>query len=287
MKRTPCIFLASSLTLATSMASLLTSGIPVLAQTPAPPSTTLDGGIQGIATNPPAVLQELLERQMEAANQQNLPQLMATYSPTFEHADGLNFDQTEAALQTLWQHHPQLTYQAEIQSWQKQGSDLVATVLTEIKGSQVSERGEFQLLSRTTTLNRYRPNPEADQQLQLIEQKVLRESSSLTSGSAPPTVTLQLPESVRPGSTYSLSAVVDEPLGSNVLLGTAIEESITPKRYTDDASYPLEPLQAGGIFRQADAPSEAGSQWISVMLVGQSGIRLESRRVIITDRLLP
>ncbi|MFQ3584493.1 MAG: hypothetical protein SNJ85_06120, partial [Cyanobacteriota bacterium] len=128
-------------------------------------------------------------------------------------------------------------------------------------------------------------DPDNPEQLLLIDQEVLREASTLTSGSAPPTVTLNLPDVVKPGSTYSLQAIVAEPLTHSLLLGAVTEQPITPSGYPAVTSFPLEPLQAGGIFRQADAPKEPGAEWISVMLVNQTGITLESRRLTVSDRL--
>ncbi|MEN9230523.1 MAG: nuclear transport factor 2 family protein [Thermostichus sp. DG02_5_bins_236] len=252
-----------------------------------PAPTQLEGGIQRQVLNPPPeALIDLLNQQIEAANQRDLAGVMATYSPEFRHRDGLDREGLERAIQTLWDNHPDLTYSAQIESWRQVGPDIIADVSSQLQGSQASVRGSFQVKASTLVRNRYRPDPTNPEQLLLIDQEVLREASTLTSGSAPPTVTLSLPDVVKPGSTYSLQAIVTEPLTRSLLLGAVTEQPITSSGYPAVTSFPLEPLQAGGIFRQADAPKEPGAEWISVMLVNQTGITLESRRLTISDRLV-
>ncbi len=247
----------------------------------------LEGGLQRKVLNPPPeALVDLLNRQIEAANRRDLEGVMATYSLEFRHRDGLDREGVERAIQTLWDHHPDLIYSAQIESWRQVGPDIVAEVSGRMQGSQASVRGNFQVEASTLVRNRYRPDPSNPEQLLLVEQEVLREESTLTSGSAPPTVTLSLPQVVKPGATYSLQAIVAEPLTRSLLLGAVTEQPINPAGYLEGTSFPLEPLQAGGIFRQADAPQEPGAEWISVMLVNQTGITLESRRLTISNRLL-
>jgi hypothetical protein len=276
------------------LASALCLGIPFMASgdalaQSAPTElaqTELEGGIQRqVSSPPPAALVDLLNQQIAAANQRDLQGVMATYSPEFRHRDGLDREAVERSIQTLWDNHPDLTYSAQIESWRQVGPDIIADISSQLEGSQASVRGSFQVEASTLVRNRYRPDPANPEQLLLIDQEVLREASTLTSGSAPPTVTLNLPDVVKPGSTYSLQAIVAEPLTRSLLLGAVTEQPITPSGYPEVTSFPLEPLQAGGIFRQADAPKEPGAEWISVMLVNQTGITLESRRLTVSDRL--
>ncbi len=248
--------------------------------------TTLDSSLEQTRTPAPAQLQSVIDQQIEFANQQDLESLIELYAPQFSHADGLDRDQVAQALQQLWETHPDLTYTAQLESWEQQGSDWIAVIATRIEGRQQSERGPFNLDAVVEVENRYRPDPDNPEQLQLVEQAILRESSTLTSGTLPPPVTLKIPETVRAGSIYKLEAIVTEPLGNNVLLGAVIEEPINPLDYIQPISFPLEPLQAGGLFRQADAPDEPGSEWISLMLVSDDGIRVESRRILVTEDLL-
>jgi hypothetical protein len=246
--------------------------------------TTLDSRLETSQSPLPEALKELLDRQISAANTQDLEAVMATYHPEFQHGDNLSLVQMEEAIADLWRKHENLEYEVAIKSWDDRGPDLVATLVTEVDGRQRSDRGSFRMNGLQEVRNYYRPDPENPEELLLLKQEIIRESYTLTSGDAPPTVTMKLPDIVQTGSTYDLEAIVEEPLRDNVVLGTVIEEPITAARYTQDSSYPLEPLQAGGLFRTADAPSQPGKEWISVMLVSQGGITLESRRITITDQ---
>ncbi len=242
----------------------------------------LESGIQKQVSAPaPAPLVEWLQEQIEAANRRDLERVMAGYSPGFRHRDGLDRQGVEEAIRTLWEAHPQLTYSAEIISWRQVGPEIVAEIASQVQGSQSSARGEFQVQASALVRNRYRPDAANPEQLLLVDQEVLREASTLTSGSAPPTLTFELPEVVKPGSTYSLQAIVAEPLTQSLLLGAVDERPVAAADYLDLTSFALEPLQAGGLFLQADAPPEAGAEWISVMLVNQSGLVVESRRLTI------
>jgi hypothetical protein len=265
------------------LALSLSWGIPlagqVLAQTP---PLRLESGLQRQVSAPaPAALVEWLNEQIAAANRRDLPKVMAGYSPDFRHRDGLDRQGVEEAIRKLWDAHPELTYSAQIVSWRQIGPEIVAEIASQVQGSQASGRGEFQVKASVLVRNRYRPDAANPGQLLLVEQEVLRESSTLTSGSAPPTVTVKLPEVVKPGSTYSLQAIVAEPLTQSLLLGAVAERPVAGASYLDVTSFALEPLQAGGIFLQADAPPEAGAKWISVMLVNQSGLVVESRRLTV------
>ncbi len=246
--------------------------------------TTLDSRLETLQSPLPDALQQLLDRQIKAANAQELDAVMASFHPDFEHEDGLSLAQMQEAIVDLWAKHENLNYEIAVKSWENRGPDLVVTLVTEVEGRQRSDRGSFQMNGLQEVRNHYRPNPENPDELLLLKQEVIRESYTLTSGAAPPTVTLKLPDIVETGSTYDLEAIVEEPLRNNVVLGTVIEEPITAARYIQDSSYPLEPLQAGGLFRTADAPNQPGKEWISVMLVSQGGITLESRRITITDQ---
>lgn len=227
--------------------------------------------------DPKADLQDWLQRQLNAANEQGLEAFFETYSPDFNHQDGLNLEQTRTALSDLWESYDPLTYGGRLQTWERRGSDLVATFEIDLAGEQLSDRGSLDLVGSQVVQNRFRVTE--DGSLLLINQEVISEAMTLTSGDNPPTVTLRLPDQIKPGSAYRLEAIVQEPIHRSLLLGTFIDEPVAADRYLEVSSFPLEPLQAGGIFRQADAPDQPGSDWISFMFVNQGGITLESRRI--------
>ncbi len=226
--------------------------------------------------DPKADLQDWLQGQLAAANEQDLDSFFKAYSPDFSHQDGLNLEQTRTALSDLWESYDPLTYSGRLQTWERRGSDLVATFEIDLAGEQLSDRGSLALVGSQVVQNRFRVTEDG---LLLINQEVISEAMTLTSGDNPPTVTLRLPDQIKPGSSYRLEAIVQEPIHRSLLLGTFIDEPVAADRYLEVSSFPLEPLQAGGIFRQADAPNQPGSDWISFMFVNQGGITLESHRI--------
>jgi hypothetical protein len=76
----------------------------------------------------------------------------------------------------------------------------------------------------------------------------------MTTGAKPPTVNMKLPEQVRVGQSYNLDAVVQEPLGDDLMLGAAVEEPVKAERFVKPAPVDLELLSSGGIFKVGRAP---------------------------------
>lgn len=176
------------------LALTLSWGIPLPSKAAAQAAPLpLESGIQKQVSAPaPAPLVKWLQEQIEAANRRDLEEVMAGYSPDFRHRDGLDRQGVERAIRKLWEAHPQLTYAAEILSWRRLGPEIVAEIASQVQGSQSSARGEFQVQASALVRNRYRPNAAKPEQLLLVEQEVLREASTLTSGSAPPHRHLQV-----------------------------------------------------------------------------------------------
>ena len=246
---------------------------PVLAQTAVP-----DGGDRYVAAvSIPAELQTAVDEMLEAANNRDLDEVLSLYDEDFEHGDGLNLEEVSAAISNFWEAHPELDYQSSIENWEKVADGYEATIVTDVTGIQASERGDFDLVASSTVLNRFAMNEEGE--LLLVGQEVLKESSQLVSGENPPEVTVTMPTKVSVGSEFDVEAIVEEPLGDTLLLGAAIEEPINAEAYSDSPALPLQPLQAGGLFRRADAPDRPGAEWVSVMLVSDGGIFIEGRRL--------
>lgn len=266
--------LAGSIALATCAGIAL----PALAQSASSSSRLV--AAQGTV---PDALQIAVDEAIARANAGDLDGVMELYSPNFEHADGLDADQTRQAIARLWQKHSELEYEATIASWERQGEAIEAIVQAELTGLQDSPRGDLQLAGTSTLRNRYIPDPESGE-LRLLAQTVLTEATTLTSGDRPPQFDLKLPEYVAMGAEYDLEAIVTEPLGERVLLGAAIDGAADIESYQADLPFPLQPLQAGGLFRRAEAPFKPSSEWISVMLVGDGGMTIEARRLNIVRR---
>ncbi|MFM7887625.1 MAG: hypothetical protein ACKPCM_13255 [Pseudanabaena sp.] len=212
----------------------------------------------------------------KAASNQDIEAVMKYYAPTFNHADGLTRDRYKQLLRELWQRYKTISYRTEISKWDKQGDMITAETVTMVQGAKGSENDNFKLDARIISTQTYK---NINGQLQVTSQQVISEQSSLSTGEAPPMVKLRVPELIGVGRQYVLDAIVTEPLGTNLLLGAAIEEPVEAKNYLNDNTINLKPLRAGGLFKIGQAPFSSGDRWISVVLVRESGITITSQRL--------
>lgn len=221
---------------------------------------------------PPANLSSLLTSLDAAANSHNANTVVEFYDPGFKHSDGLNRTSLQNALTNLWKRYPNMAYRTELKSWKQEGKAIVAETVTQITGTKQEGDREFKLSSQL----------EARQWIEnqkIVRQEVLNERSQITSGANPPTLKVTLPEQVRSGQEFSFDAVVQEPLGDDLLLGTAIEEPIKPEGFLDDTTAKLEPLPSGGIFKVGKAPRNAEQHWLSAIVVRHDGITMVTQRL--------
>ncbi|MBD2460760.1 nuclear transport factor 2 family protein [Oscillatoria sp. FACHB-1407] len=212
-----------------------------------------------------------------AANQRNLDGVMQFFGRNFVHADGLTRSRYEDALQDLWERYPVLTYQTEINTWQQEGAAIVYETTTTITGTQVINGQDFALNSTMRSRQRLENG-------RIVRQETLSEQSRVTTGENPPTVDMQLPEQVMIGRSFNFDAIVQEPLGTRLLLGSAIEEPINTNQYFTAAPVDLELLSAGGLFKVGRAPALPDSRWISAVIIREDGITLETRRLRVVGR---
>ncbi|MDB9459250.1 nuclear transport factor 2 family protein [Dolichospermum circinale CS-1225] len=222
--------------------------------------------------NAPSTLTKLLTQIDTAANQGNVKAVMQFYSPTFTHSDGLNRKGMEQALTGLWKRYPQLRYTTKLESWKSQGNTIIAETVTNISGLPAS--GNNNLTLQSTIKSRQKVTG-----LKIVHQDILSERTQLTAGSKPPQVEIKLPQRVKVGEKYSFDAIVQEPLGEDFLLGTAIEEPIQANKFLKPTIANLQFLNVGGLFKIGRAPSTPGTQWISAV------IRRGENMTIITQRL--
>ena len=159
----------------------------------------------------PASLVQTIDQIDTAANQRDLKALMQFYGPKFNHADGLNRQRYEQAVREFWERYSTLNYDTELLSWEQNGDILTAETLTTITGAQTVGEHNFQLTATVKSRQQF------DGQ-RMIRQEILSEKSSLSAGDKPPTVEVRLPETVSVGQRYNLDAIVQEPLGEDVLL---------------------------------------------------------------------
>jgi hypothetical protein len=222
-------------------------------------------------TAPPELLQWLADLDA-AASEGDVDQVMQFYSPEFLSDDGLTHGDMETALASLWQQYPGLTYETQLLSWEMQGDALVTETMTLVTGTPTVGDRPFEF---TSTL-------EARQTIvdqAITAQTVLAEETVLMSGTRPPTVQINLPETVVVGRSFVFDAIVQEPLGDGRLLGAAIDEPVTLDSYLNPVDVRLNLLPAGGLFKVGRAPDSPGSYWISAVLVRDDGMTMITRRL--------
>ena len=236
-------------------------------------------GIPADAVTPetaPAELASAIAAIETAANAQNIDQLMALYSNDFQGPDGFTREQYQSTLSEFWSQYSSLTYEVELLSWENDGTGLVAETSTTITGSQRLIGREMVLTAELRSRQRYENG-------QVVSQEILAEETQLTSGDAPPTVTVQLPETVAPGDEFSFDAIVEEPLGDRTLLGLAFDEGVTATDFLLPRPVDLEALAAGGLFKVGKAPTQPDQRWISSVLVRADGLVIDTRRLTISN----
>lgn len=220
----------------------------------------------------PAELTTFLSGVDAAANTHNAANVLAFYAPTFQNSDGLTRSQLETSLGNLWKRYTNLAYRTELKTWKQEGKALVADTVTYITGTKQEGDREFKLAAEL----------EARQYIEagkLVRQEILNERSQITSGEKPPTVKINLPEMVKRGQEFNFDAVVQEPLGDDLLLGAAIEEPIKPEGFLDDTTAKLEPLNSGGIFKVGKVPGQGKQHWLSAVIVRHNGITMITQRL--------
>ncbi|MEA5514357.1 nuclear transport factor 2 family protein, partial [Nodularia sp. UHCC 0506] len=205
-------------------------------------------------SNTPTELRNLLTQMDRAASQGDIKGVMQLYSPNFIHGDGLNAQSLEKSLIALWKRYPQLRYSTQLQSWKAEGNAIVAETVTNITGLPSANSNNLALNATITSRQRI-------EGAKIVSQEILSERSLLTSGSKPPQIDVNLPQQVKVGQQYSFDAIVQEPLGDDLLLGTAIEEPVQVSKYLNPTSVDLEALKSGGIFKLGRAPSTPGNRW--------------------------
>jgi hypothetical protein len=211
-----------------------------------------------------------------AASKQDLQGVMRFYPDDFRHGDGLSKQKLRESLEVLWQRYKNIQYRTEIVKVEPKGENYSVETTTQIKGNQGQGKSEFKLVANLTSVQVYQIRGD---NWQIVSQDIISEKSTLISGEKPPTVELRLPEIIGIGRQYALDAIVTEPLGASLLLGGVVEEKVNPANYIKDATIDLEALSSGGIFKIGQAPYSEGDRWISVVLVQENGITINSQRL--------
>lgn len=224
----------------------------------------------------PSELSTILSQVDAAANSRSTSQLTLLYTGEFTNSDNLNRDKMLEALTELWKRYPNLNYRTEVQSWEHREGGFTVETVTNISGTteQDGTKTKFQstLRSRQIINN-----------LRITNQEILTEITQINIGRNPPTVRINLPEQVRVGQQYSFDAIVQEPLGDDLILGAALEEAVSRDRYLNPADLELNLLQSGGIFKVGRAPLRPEPRWISAVLIRGGGTTVITQRLRVVD----
>ncbi|MGK7918445.1 MAG: nuclear transport factor 2 family protein [Trichodesmium sp.] len=226
----------------------------------------------------PDELTDILEKIDRAASRQDLEDVMDFYSNDFTNSDGLDRESLEKALVKFWQIYQSVEYRTEVKSWESEGNTIVAETVTYITGVQQTKDRDIMLKSTITSKQRYEDE-------KIVEQEILAEQNQLTSGKEPPTIDVNLPEKVKVGEKYDFDVIVEEPLGEQIMLGTAFAESINENSYNfEPDNFKLQVLSSGGIFKIGEAPKTAQDQWLSAVLMRKGGITISTYRLVVEEK---
>ena len=239
--------------------------------------TTTPVQAQGSTKPAPAELTNLINQLDSASNSHNPVTVARFYSPNFTHSDGLGHQTLQNALTALWKRYPSLNYRTELKTWKPDGSGFLAETVTYITGTQREGNHEYKLNSTLEVRHRV-------ENQKIVRQEVLSERSQLTAGANPPTLKINLPQEVRAGQEFVFDAIVQEPLGDDLLVGTALEESVKPEGYLNVTTANLEALPSGGIFKVGKAPMNSENHWLSAVVVRHDGITMVTQRLRIVGR---
>lgn len=224
----------------------------------------------------PSELSTILSQVDTAANARSTSQLTLLYTGEFTNSDNLDRDKMLEALTALWKRYPTLNYRTEVQSWEHISGGFMVDTVTNISGT--TEQDGTTTKFQSTIRSRQIIN-----NLRITNQEILAERTQITIGSNPPTVRINLPEQVRVGQQYSFDAIVQEPLGDDLILGAALEEAVSRDRYLNPADLELNLLQSGGIFKVGRAPLRPEPRWISAVLIRGSGTTVITQRLRVVD----
>ncbi len=220
----------------------------------------------------PSNLRATISAIEDAANDQDLSKLMTFYNANFTNSDGLTVELMAQALEQTWSTYPRLRYRTIIESWERKGDDLVVETLTRMNGTQANQGRSISLVSTVRSRQYF-------QDQQIIRQEIISEQTKLKTGSQPPVIKAIAPEIVKAGEKYNFDVIVTEPLKNNLLMGAALEERTGGDRYIKPSTLEIEPLSAGGIYKQVTAPLLPDNHWLSAIIVRSDGITMVTRRV--------
>ena len=161
--------------------------------------------------------------------------------------------------------------------------------------------GATETIETLTTINGRRSNPSG--QVWKItgtirSQSILSEQTRITIGEKPPTVTVNLPDTVMVGRAYKYEAVVEEPINDDLFMGTVFDNPVSPALLNQNQLklqlpsiaellsgrtrkrpistninqiIKLSRLPSGGFFKIGTASKVPETRWISAVLARHDG----------------
>ncbi|QDZ41253.1 nuclear transport factor 2 family protein [Euhalothece natronophila Z-M001] len=220
----------------------------------------------------PKNLTQFLDEFETAANEQNLEAVTNAYSSDFNTQEGLSGQDLTEKLQQLWETYSQVNYEVELESWEEDGDDLIAETVTHIRGERQARGQQVELEAQLRSRQRINND-------QITSQETLSESSQVFMGENAPRVRVNAPNQVGVGERFNFDVIVREPMGDDILMGTAMQEEVTASNYLNPQTLDLDVLPGGGIFRTGEASSSPGQRWLSAVIVRSDGMTLVSQRM--------
>lgn len=245
--------------------------------------------VKAAVTSPSQTLVAALD---SALNAKNIGAISNLLTSDYTDDDGYNRETLPKALQRLWKQYPNLTYKTEIVSSDMKGGTETIETLTTIDGRRSNPSGQIWKITgsirsqQTVQANRIR------------SQSILSEQTQITIGEKPPTVMVNLPDTVTVGQAYKYEAVVQEPINDDLFMGTVFDNSVSPALLTPNqlqlqlpsiaellsgrTRQTLRPanlaqivklsrLPSGGFFKIGTASKVPETRWISAVLARHDG----------------
>jgi hypothetical protein len=231
-----------------------------------------------------------------ALNTKNLSAVSDLLTDDYTHEDGYTRQSLPQALQRLWKQYPNLVYKTEIlRSEMTAGNETIET-LTTINGRRSNPAGQVWKISGTIR------SQQVVQANRIRSQAILSEQTRISIGEKPPTVIVNLPDTVPVGKAFKYEAIVQEPMEDDLFMGTVFDNPVspflltqkqlqlqipslaelltgrtqprkaqTPLPKTDSSVVKLSRLRSGGFFKLGTASAVPETRWISAVLARHDG----------------
>lgn len=236
--------------------------------------------------------QNLVTALDSALNAKNIGAISDLLTSDYVHDDGYNRGTLAKSLQRLWKQYPNLTYKTEIVRSDMKGENETIETLTTIDGHRNNSSGQVWKITGTIR------SQQIVQANRIRSQSILSEQTQITIGEKPPTVIVNLPNTVTVGKAYKYEAVIQEPINDDLLMGTVFDNLVSPALLTQNQLQlqlpsiaellsgrtrktptpansaqivKLSRLPSGGFFKVGTASKVPETRWISAVLARHDG----------------